>query len=107
MDDNRGNCPHCGYALNGEKIWDHFYNKFQVDGYWLDENGNYTRTTRVLTPEQAKIAADKVASSYGATRDKGRFGKQIGIYDLDTDRVVSWQCPHCDGRWKREGSKLV
>ena len=107
MADNHGNCPHCGYDLNGDPIWEHFYKEFQETGYWLDEEGNYVRPNRILTPEQAEIAADKVASSYGATRKSGRFGKVIGIYDMDSDRTVAWQCPSCDGRWDKEGSKLV
>jgi len=107
MSNNHGNCPHCDYDLNGDKIWDHFYNQFQVDGYWLDEAGNYIRPNRILTPEQAEIAADKTAASYGATRTEGRFGKVIGIYDMEKDRTVAWQCPRCDGRWDRKGNKLV
>ena len=103
LPNEHGNCPHCGYDLNGAPIWEHFYKEFQETGYWLDEEGNYVQPNRILMPDEAEIAADKVASSYGASREKGRFGKAIGIYDRVSGRAVAWKCPRCDGRWNRGG----
>ena len=35
--------------------------------------------------------------AYGATH----FSRKIGIYDIDRDRTVEWQCPDCGCRWPR------
>jgi len=73
-----GYCPHCGSDLDGGSIWEHFYH--QTD---------------------SEIDADRIASQYGATRTKGKWGREIGIYDLEKDRTVSYQCPDCEGVWVR------
>ena len=98
---DHGNCPHCGVDLNGGSIWEFFYKKFQDDGYWLDEDGKYITEPRVLTPEEAAIAADKTAETYGATRTEGQWGREIGEYSIEKDRTVSWSCPDCGGKWPR------
>lgn len=43
----------------------------------------------------------KYASMYGATKTKGRWGRQVGIYDVFKDRTVRWKCPDCDHEWSR------
>ena len=79
MDDQHGRCPHCDADMNGGSIWAHF----------LDETGG--------DPEEA----DFIAAMYGATREKGRWGRQIGITPVGHDRVTDWQCPDCGGQWPR------
>ena len=29
------------------------------------------------------------------------FSRLIGIYDMDRDRTVAWECPDCKTRWPR------
>lgn len=97
-----GNCPHCGVSLDGGGIWEHFYKKFtEGTGYWLTDDGEYTSEYRVLSPEKAAEAADKVSASYGASRVKGRWGRVVGIEKEYEDRVSSWECPDCKGGWPR------
>jgi hypothetical protein len=101
MTDEYGRCPSCNADLNGSMIWDYFYNEFITNGDWLDENGKYTENSRILSHEDAEARADEVASNYGATRTKGRWGRLIGIYDDVKDRTVAWRCPDCNHEWPR------
>jgi hypothetical protein len=78
MKNEHGYCPHCGTDLDGEGIWQHFYEKLGTERQ-----------------------ADETAELYGATREKGKFGRVIGIYDMEKDRTVRWKCPDCDGEWPR------
>lgn len=71
-----GNCPHCGVSLDGGGIWQYFFDK---TGHEED--------------------ADGIAQKYGATRDKGRWGREIGIEE--NDQVRRWKCPDCGGEWGR------
>jgi len=87
--------------MNGGSIWEHFYQKFQTDGHWSTPDGEYSTELRILNPEEAAILADKAAKMYGATREKGQWGREIGIYDFDKDRTVAWQCPDCGNKWDR------
>lgn len=96
-----GNCPSCGVSLDGGSIWQHFYDKFTTVGYWRDADGRYTEVLRVLLPEEAGAAADSVSETYGATRDKGQWGRQVGVYSLESDRTVAWRCPDCQHEWPR------
>ena len=99
---DHGKCPHCDADLNGGFIWEHFYLQFtEGTGYWKDEDGNYSSTPRLLTNEQVIAAADNVAEKYGASRGHGQWGRAIGIYDMEKDRTVRWQCPDCNGEWLR------
>lgn len=99
--DEHGNCPNCSVSFNGGSIWEHFYKEFTVGGgYWMDENNQYTREYRILTHEEAELAADEAAKSYGATRTRGYWGRQIGI-EYDRDRIEAWRCPDCNHEWPR------
>ena len=98
---DHGNCPNCGTDLNGGSIWETFYQRFQTEGYWKDEKGNYTDDPRILDPEEAQKAADEVSESYGATKTHGKWGRAIGIYDMYKDRTARWKCPDCGHEWDR------
>ncbi len=74
-----GYCPNCKADLDGGSIWEHFYK----------ETGS-------------EAEADRVAEMYGATREKGQWGRATGIYDRDLDRTVAWSCPDCGHRWGRK-----
>lgn len=76
--DNHGNCPSCGVSFNGGSIW---------------ETG--------LKMHGTEEAADEYAAAYGATRTTGQWGRQIGIYDMEKDRTVQYQCPDCGHTWGR------
>ena len=78
MENEHGYCPKCNLNLDGENIWDYF-NKIKA----------------------SEEDADKAAALYGATREKGCFGKEIGIYSYDEDRTVAYRCPECNHEWKR------
>lgn len=102
-----GHCPACGAALDGGGIWQHFYDEFTTgEGYWMDEDGKYTQTRRILSSEEAERVADEVAENYGATRTKGRWGRQIGI-EYDRDRIEAWACPDCRAMWDRDTGALL
>ena len=76
MSSEHGNCPNCKADMNGALIWRTFIEK----GYLPSE-------------------ADEAAAHYGATRTKGRWGLQIGLYDRGRDRTTAWQCPYCSETW--------
>jgi len=78
MNEN-GYCPNCGVDLDGGSIWEHFYK----------ETGSETKAT-------------EIAAQYGATKEKGQWGRQVGIYDLDADRTIQWECPDCKHIWGRK-----
>ena len=75
---DHGKCPYCGADLNGGSIWDYF---FKQTG--------------------SEEEADRISEGYGASKGNGQWGRQIGIYDMDKDRTVRWQCPDCKGEWPR------
>lgn len=79
MSNEHGNCQSCGADLNGELIWDYFYN---------------------LSGDEQH--ADRVADNYGATRTSGRWGRAIAMYDFDKDKTVAFKCPNCGYKWERK-----
>lgn len=102
-----GNCPHCQASLDGNGIWQHFYDEFTSGGgYWKDANGNYDGGKRLLSPAEAEQVADEVSASYGASRTKGRWGRAIGI-EYDRDRIEAFGCPDCKGMWDRFTGALL
>ena len=102
-----GFCPSCGCDLDGGGIWLHFFHSLQIDGYWLDEDGGYLScgSRRKLTPEEAMVAADDVAESYGADRTNGRWGRAIGI--VMNDRASEHACPDCGEIWNTYTGQLT
>ena len=30
------------------------------------------------------------------------FKREIGIYDIEKDRVIAWKCPDCGYEWERK-----
>lgn len=74
-----GHCSNCGVDLDGGSIW---------------ETG--------LKMHGTEERADEYAAAYGATRTKGQWGREIGIYDMGKDRTVAWQCPDCKHEWQRK-----
>lgn len=74
-----GYCPNCNMNLDGDLIWDIFMEQYH---------------------DEAK--ADEAAADYGATRNKGRWGRAISLYSLDADRTVAWMCPECKHQWERK-----
>jgi len=74
--ENHGSCVHCNYDLNGEGIYACYYIKYDGDG----------------------AKALEKASMFGASKDKGRFGKAIYVksYDTDGNKLPPYfQCPEC------------
>lgn len=78
MENEHGYCPNCKADLDGEPIWEYFFKEYGSES-----------------------EADRVAEMYGATREKGKFGRRIGIYDMDKDMTVAWACPDCNHQWSR------
>lgn len=72
-------CPNCNANLEGDLIFETFLGK-----YFGDEE-----------------KALEAAAMYGATKTEGRWGREIGIYDMDEDAVIAWQCPDCKHQWGR------
>lgn len=74
--DDHGSCVHCGFDLNGERVFDHFLKMYGGD----------------------KIKALAVASMYGCREDFGRFGKEIYTkpYDNNWNKLPPYyRCPEC------------
>jgi len=73
-----GYCPNCNLDLDGGLIYETFLEKYQDEKKALE-----------------------AASSYGATKTTGKWGKRIGIYDMEEDRTTNWKCPECGHVWGR------
>lgn len=71
--DEWGSCKNCGIDLNGERVYDIFYKKYQ----------DHDR------------AADS-AEMFGCTKDWGRFGKAIHMHVDDGPNY--FKCPECGER---------
>lgn len=72
-----GYCPNCGMDFDGGLVFDTFMEQFDGD----------------------EEKALEYASGYGATKTTGRWGKRIGIYDMERDMTTQWQCPDCEHIW--------
>lgn len=79
--DDHGACIHCGFDLNGERIYDVFLEKYG----------------------DSRKAAD-TAAMYGATEHFGRFGKEIYFKETYGDRAGIFVCPEC-GKACHDASK--
>lgn len=95
--DDHGKCPHCAADLNGGSIWQTFYDQ-AINGMHYRQNKPLDRAP---TEDEAIVLADDSASMYGATRTKGQWGREIGIYCMGEDRIAEYQCPDCEKRWPR------
>ena len=73
-----GCCPSCNTNLDGGSIWQHFFEK----------SGSETE-------------ADITAAMYGATRERGQWGRAVAIYDIQRDRATQYECPDCKHVWNR------
>jgi len=69
-------CPKCKTNLKGELIYETFLKQYRDEQKALD-----------------------AAKMYGATKDNGKWGKEIGIYDMNHDRIITWRCPDCKHEW--------
>jgi len=77
-DNEHGYCPNCNMDFDGGLIWN-----TGLEMYGTEER------------------ADDYAEAYGATRTTGKWGKRIGIYDMERDMTTHWRCPECKHEWKR------
>lgn len=76
-----GTCPHCKASLDGELVIDY-----------------------PLSQGKSKKEALEYAKSYAGWDEHGednRWSRQIGIYNIDSDRTMYYKCPDCDGRIDR------
>lgn len=71
-------CPNCNANLEGGLIYETFLEKYGDEQKALE-----------------------TAECYGATKTEGRWGREIGIYDMYKDRTVAWRCPDCNHEWPR------
>lgn len=78
MSANPSECPSCEANLVGGSIWELFFQQ-----------------------THSEEEADRIAAMYGATRTEGRWGRAIGLYDMERDRTVAWRCPDCGYEWGR------
>ncbi len=78
MSSEHGYCPKCNADLDGGSVWE---TGFRMHG--------------------SEERADEYAAAYGATRTTGRWGREIGIYDMEKDMTVRWKCPDCEHEWRR------
>jgi hypothetical protein len=73
-----GYCPNCNLDFDGGLIYETFLEKYQDEEKALD-----------------------AAEAYGATKTTGKWGKRIGIYDIESDMTTQWRCPECGHQWGR------
>lgn len=92
-----GHCPKCSADLNGGSIWQTFYDQAIAGQHYRQKNGAFSSSVG-----DAEKLADESAAMYGATRDKGQWGRAVGIYDLESDRTVRFKCPDCKHEWPRD-----
>ena len=71
-------CPNCKVELDDGLIYDTFFDMYDDEEKALE-----------------------IAEMYGATKTEGRWGRQIGIYDMYKDMTVAYSCPDCQHQWKR------
>lgn len=71
----------------------------------MDEEGNYIKERRLLTPHEAAVVADEIAENYGANRSKGRWGRAIGL--IENDRCGHYACPDCNAIWDARTGELT
>ena len=76
-----GYCPHCNANLDGDLVIDYPLSQ----GKTLEEAIDYARFYS---------GWDK----YGVDN---KWGRQIGIYDMEKDRTTKYKCPDCGGEWSR------
>lgn len=77
-------CPKCKSNLEGELVYKTF----------LDMYGDEKKALHS-------------AEMYGATKTEGHWGRQIGIYDMEKDRTVAYQCPDCQYEWPRVSERSM
>jgi len=75
-------CPKCNVNLNGEDIYQHFFDKYKNE-------------------EEAL----KAAEMYGWSKENPKcFRREIGIEVRGVyDGVIAWKCPDCGHVWPRAG----
>lgn len=72
-------CPMCNNNLEGELMYDTFFKQHHNEQKALE-----------------------YAAMYGATKTEGRWGRQLGTYDLTKDETIGYCCPDCGHKWQRE-----
>lgn len=77
-----GYCPHCNADLDGDLVID----------YPLSQG-----KTMKEALEYAKHYA-----GWEQHKEKNRWGRAIGIYNLDYDRTTHYECPDCRGKIERK-----
>lgn len=73
------NCPKCNKNLEGQDIFEFFFERYQ--------------------DEERALSAAKM---YGWTKENPCcFRLVIGMYSLEDDKTTHWKCPECDHTWER------
>jgi hypothetical protein len=81
MTDFQDLCPHCDYNLDDGDI----YEKMK-DAY----------------PDKPEEVVLQYCNDFGWTpENKKRFSKKVGVYSMERDRVLYYECPECKGRVKK------
>lgn len=75
-----GYCPNCGVCLDGGLV---------LDSYLLTSNPS------------AAVEYCGFHAGYGEYGLANRWGRQIGIYSLEKDMTLEYECPDCSYRWDR------
>jgi hypothetical protein len=76
-----GFCPHCNSNMDGELIYDTFIEQGKTPEVALEYSKNYAGWEK-----------------HGL---QNRWGRKIGIYSLNLDRTMEYQCPDCGKKWDR------
>lgn len=77
-----GYCPHCNANLDGELVT---VSLEKMLGY---------------SPEKALEQA-KGFEGWEEHKENNRWGRQIGLSSIESDRVTEFRCPDCEQTWSR------
>ncbi len=81
MSNIHGYCPFCSANLDGDLVI------------------NYPLTEGKTMEEALEYA--KNYSGWSEHKEKNRWGRVIGLYDIRKDRTTAYKCPDCEKTWDR------
>jgi hypothetical protein len=80
MSNIHGYCPHCNADLDGDLV----INYPLSQGKTMDE----------------AIAYAAMYAGWDKHKEANRWGRAIGLYDVNQDRTTAYRCPDCQKTWK-------
>lgn len=82
MSNINGYCPYCNADLDGDLVIDYPLSQ----GKTMDE----------------AIAYASMYAGWREHKEKNRWNRVIGLYDIKADRTTAYRCPDCEKTWEIE-----